>query len=84
MKLQDGSYPQTYTVGVRQRVSSLGQKEYPFYTMVFVGWYLDEACTQPFDGIVGGGDRGEMTLYAKVKNLPKQTSDDNSGWTSAG
>ena len=32
----------------------------------FIGWYLDEACTQAFDGYVERGTVGDLTLYAKI------------------
>ena len=31
----------------------------------FQGWYLDEACTQAFDGTIDAGTTGTVVLYAK-------------------
>lgn len=59
----DGSYPKLYKEGEPVTVSDLqdsyGDTEYEFF-----GWYLDEACTQPFSGTMDGNK--SITLYAKI------------------
>lgn len=44
-------------------------------TYFFYGWYLDEACTQEFDGVITAAQKGHITLYAKIS----VDSEDN--WT---
>lgn len=38
------------------------KKSYGFY-----GWYLDEGCTVPFDGVVKRGSVSDLVIYAEIK-----------------
>lgn len=59
----DGLYPTLYKDGEAVTVSDLqdvyGDTDYEFF-----GWFLDEACTKVFDGVVNGNK--SVTLYAKI------------------
>lgn len=81
-KQTDGSYPETYVYGKATNISNLksgftcggpgsdyhsgsgsGRAEYSFS-----GWYLDNRCTVPFNGIIPAGTVGDITLYAKISS----------------
>ena len=51
----------TYYVGSEINDPTNDYKAYGFY-----GWYLDAACTKPFDGEISASQKGLLTLYAKI------------------
>ena len=66
--LTKGTYPTEYIAGQGATVSDL-REYYPVTDLkdiAFYGWYLDEACTQPFDGTIEETQTGNVTLYAKL------------------
>ena len=69
-KIKDGSYPTEYQYNATTAVSALVELvEYPLKKYEFLGWYLDEACTQPFGGTIDAtnpAQRGTVYLYAKL------------------
>ena len=69
-KIKDGSYPTEYQYNATTTVSALVELvEYPLKKYEFLGWYLDEACTQPFGGTIDAtnpAQRGTVYLYAKL------------------
>lgn len=36
-------------------------------SQAFDGWFLDEACTVPFDGVIAPRSSGDITIYAKLQ-----------------
>ena len=62
------AYPTVYWYGVDTKIDDLKEIIYPspYEDRVFEGWYLDEACTIAFDGVIDAGERGHIVLYAKV------------------
>lgn len=65
MYYADGEYPTHYKAGERVTVSDLQFIYYDEKTdYSFKGWYLDEACTQAFDGVMDTNTN--VTLYAKI------------------
>ena len=76
-----GHYPTSYMEGVGDSVDDLKEKiNVGNYYIEFLGWYLDEACKTPFDGVIDSNERGDITLYAKTRNVAFSTSEDSSGW----
>ena len=69
-KIKDGSYPTEYQYNATTTVSALKELvEYPLKKYEFLGWYLDEACTQPFSGTIDAtnpAQRGTVYLYARL------------------
>ena len=66
-KLENGNYPTTYTAGVGARVDDLKDfVDMEDYTLAFLGWYTDRACTIPFDGTIDVAQTGSLALYAKM------------------
>lgn len=65
MYYSDGEYPTHFKAGETVTVSDLQFIYYDKNTDYdFVGWYLDEACTQAFDGTIK--ENANVTLYAKI------------------
>lgn len=64
------SYPQFHIYGEDTKIDDL-KSEYDFpihnqiFSVVFEGWFLDEACTQEFQGI-NRYNRKETVVYAKL------------------
>ena len=68
MYKQNGSYPTEYlsengaTIdGLKSYVAITGTEDWEF-----MGWYLDEQCTQAFDGTIEQGTMRHIVLYAKI------------------
>lgn len=65
---QDGNYPSGYLSSNGATVDDLNEKTSvtKLEDWYFYGWYLDEACTQAFDGTIESGTKGDIVLYAKI------------------
>lgn len=63
------NYPTTYTEGETVVLDDPVQEYwYDAYNQYeFRGWYLDEACTIPFDGETVANSNQDVTVYAKTK-----------------
>ena len=63
-----GSYPSEYISGAGATIDdlkdsiSVGSNE----NRLFIGWYLDQYCTEEFDGTIDKESVGNITLYAKI------------------
>ncbi len=69
---QDGNYPSGYLSSNGATVDDLSESTSvtALEDWFFKGWYLDEACTQAFDGTIKSGTKGDIVLYAKIsKNV---------------
>lgn len=67
MYLSGSEYPTEYEKGQGASVPEL-REYYPVTDLkdiAFYGWYLDEECTQAFDGVISTESTGDITLYAK-------------------
>lgn len=71
MWIENGNYPMDYTVGENTTVSALKNAETARFSFEFLGWYCDSACTTPFNGVLGTGNEGDVTLYAQVRKTAK-------------
>ena len=62
------NYPTSYTEGETVVIDNPVQDYwYDAYNQYeFRGWYLDEACTIPFDGEKVGKSEADVTVYAKT------------------
>lgn len=69
MKTTGGSYPVEYTVGTGATVSNL--QDVAQYD--FIGWFVNQACDNAFNGTIGTDANGDVTLYAKVETEAKIT-----------
>ena len=70
----DGNYPTSYISGEETIIDDLkssfiinrpnngGDSGYKFK-----GWYLDEECTIPFDGVITADMTGDITIYAFIE-----------------
>lgn len=68
MYLSGTVYPTEYEKGQGTSVPAL-REYYPVTDLkdiAFDGWYLDEECTQAFDGVISAESTGDITLYAKL------------------
>ncbi len=62
------NFPETYTVESEDiKLSALPEIFFPNNggSEEFSSWYLDEQCTQKFDGVIETGSTGDLKLYAK-------------------
>lgn len=68
-KKANGEYPSSYYVGTGATVSELENIVYvsQYEKRIFCGWFLDSACTQPFNGTVSETQTGNITLYADIR-----------------
>lgn len=68
MYKKGGLYPSEYISGDGATIDDL--KGYisvgAYEDRTFKGWYLDEACTEEFDGTIEKEIVGNITLYAKI------------------
>ncbi len=67
MYLSGSEYPTEYEKGQGASVPEL-REYYPVTDLkdiAFYGWYLNEECTQAFDGVISTESTGDITLYAK-------------------
>lgn len=69
LKLSAGSYPVEYTVGTGATISAL--QDVAQYD--FIGWYVNQACDNAFNGTIDTTANGDVSLYAKVETQAKIT-----------
>ena len=64
----NGNYPTEYRSVMGATVDELKEIVYPTRNedIMFFGWYYDEACTLPFNGIIAPRTKGNITLYARI------------------
>ena len=63
------TYPVEYTVGTGATISNL--QDVAQYD--FIGWYVNQACDNAFNGTIDTTANGDVTLYAKVETEAKIT-----------
>lgn len=66
---EEGYYPTVYVFGEEHQIDDLKAMIYLTTStdLGFYGWYLDEECTEAFDGVITPETFGNITLYAKLE-----------------
>lgn len=69
MRKPNGNYPTSYKSSegaTIDRLYSSREKPNNGGTYGFYGYFKDVTCTQPFDGVIPVGTKGEVVVYAKA------------------